>query len=250
MVSFEKPQKGNPQQLAINQHTFPAKSIARFADSSGRVQLQITADNFVRRAKPSDRIFCARRVWDHASEVGFCNGIEDNFQRLAERIIAGRVSNLNGEQRHIVSSFYALWLARVQIRERPEMDAVMPGIWLGQTFSKHQEEGLEKAGYAVPRGNVLPARIINGVALHVLVARHLRQIHPAAQWGIVQASSGEFLVPDSPLHHTFVPITPAIALASPAINQVLHRSAVGLMNAQLRSASRRYFFARDFTECP
>jgi hypothetical protein len=39
MLKFEKPQKGNPHCLAIDQHTFPSKSIARFADANGRVQI-------------------------------------------------------------------------------------------------------------------------------------------------------------------------------------------------------------------
>jgi hypothetical protein len=58
----------NPFQLVINQHTFRAKSIARFAGSSGRVQLQMTANKLVRQVKPTDSVFCARRAWDHASK--------------------------------------------------------------------------------------------------------------------------------------------------------------------------------------
>jgi hypothetical protein len=249
MAKFEKPQKGNPNQLVINQHTFPAKSIARFGGSSGRVQLQMKADKSIRLAKPSDTMFCARRAWDHASEVRFIKKIEDNFQQLADLIIDDGVSSFNEEQTHVISSFYALWMARAQIRDQPERDAIMPGVWPGSALSKHQEEGLEKAGYAFARGNVFPARMKNGVAIHVLVARHLRQINATASWGIVRPSDGEFVVPDWP-EHAFVPITPTIALANPASNQQLDRSAVGLVNEQVRSASRRYFFARDFVACP
>jgi hypothetical protein len=141
-------------------------------------------------------------------------------------------------------------VARAQIREKPEKDGVMPGIWPGRAWLKHEEEELEKAGIAFARGNVFPARILNGAAIHVLVGRHLRQINPTAHWGIVRASSGEFIVPDWPLHHTFVPITPTLALVTPAVNQQLDRSAVKLVNEQIRLASRRYFFARDFLACP
>jgi hypothetical protein len=176
--------------------------------------------------------------------------IEDKFQRLANLIIDGQVLSFNQEQTHVISSFYALWLARAQIRDRPEKDAIMPGIWPGHAISKDQEEGLEKAGYAFSRGNILPARMINGVAVHVLVARHLRRINPTANWGIVHASSGEFIVPDWPLDYSFVPITPTLALVNDSINQRLDRGAVGLVNEQLRSTSRRYFFARDFAACP
>ena len=249
MAKFEKPQKGNPHQLVIKQHTFPAKSIARFADPSARVQLQKKTNKLVRRAKPSDSIFYVRRAWDHASEVRFIKRIEDNFQRLADLIIDGQVLSFNKEQTHVISSFYVLWVARAEIRDRPEKDATVPGIWPSHARSKQQEEELEKAGYAFFRGNVLPARMINGVAIHVLIGRYLRQVNPTANWGIVQATSGEFIVPDWPLH-AFVPITPTLALANHPIDQRLDRDAVGLVNAQLRSASRRYFFARDFAACP
>src|ERR1700721_1953059 len=194
MAKFEKPQKGNPFRLVINQHPFPGKSIAKFGGSSGRVQLQMTADKLIRQAKPTDSIFCARRAWDHVSEVKFAKKIEDDFQHLADLIIHGQLLSFNEEQKHVVSSFYALWIARAQIREQPEKDAIMPGVWPGRARSKHQEEELEKAGLVFARGNVIPARMINGVAIHIHVARHLRQINPTAQWGIVWASSGEFIV--------------------------------------------------------
>jgi hypothetical protein len=35
VVSFDKPQKSNPNQLSVRQHVFPLKSIARFADDTG-----------------------------------------------------------------------------------------------------------------------------------------------------------------------------------------------------------------------
>ena len=82
---------------------------------------------------------------------------------------------------------------------------------------------------------------------HVLVGRHLRQINPTRPLGIVCASSGEFVVPDCPLHYTFVPVTPTLALVSPAINQQLDWSAVGLVNEELRAVSRRYFFAKNLS---
>jgi hypothetical protein len=81
------------------------------------------------------------------------------------------------------------------------------------------------------------------------VGRYLREVNASASWGIVRASGGEFVVPDWPMH-AFIPINPTLALANPAINQALDRDAVGVVNKQLRLASRRYFFARDFAACP
>jgi hypothetical protein len=48
MPKFERPQKGNPHRLAIDQHTFPSKSIARFADSDGTVQIHMQRTGLIR----------------------------------------------------------------------------------------------------------------------------------------------------------------------------------------------------------
>jgi hypothetical protein len=94
-----------------------------------------------------------------------------------------------------------------------------------------------------------PARILNGLHVQTQVGRYLRQVNSTACWGVVRASGGEFVVPDWPVH-AFIPINPILALANPAINQTLNRESVGAVNKQLKSASRRYFFARDFAACP
>jgi hypothetical protein len=142
MPKFEKPQKGNPHRLAIAQHTFPSKSIARFVDSDGRVQIHMQPAGLIRRAKPTDSIFCARRAWDHSAEVGFIKELEDRFQDLAALIIDGRVLTFDGEQTHVISSFYVLWMVRTEIRDRPGKDAVLRGVLPGRGWSKDEEEGL------------------------------------------------------------------------------------------------------------
>jgi hypothetical protein len=249
MPKFEKVQKGNPHRLAISQHIFPSKSIARFADSDGRVQIHMRPGNLIRRAKPSDSIFCAKRAWDHGSEVGFFKKFEDDFQRLAELIINGHVRNFDRAYTQVISAYYVLWMVRAQICDQPEQDAVLHGILAGGQWSKNKEEEIEKAGFAFQRGGTIPARLVNGLRARVMVGRYLGQVNPTASWGVVRALDGEFLVPDWPIH-AFIPINPTLALANPAVNQILDRNALALVNKQLRSASRRYFFARDLGACP
>jgi len=246
MPKFEKPQEGNPHGLVINQHTFPAKSIARFADTDGRVHLEMKPAGPIWRAKPTDSIFCARRAWDYDAEVGLMKMIEDRFQQLADLIIDGRVLTFDAEQTHDISSFYALWMARAEIRDQPGKDAVARGMMpSARRWSKDEEEGLEKARLAFFRGATMPAHVVNGPRATILVARHLRQTNPTAIWGVIRASGGEFVVPDWPFVHPFIPINPTLALVNHAINQTLDRDAVRIVNKQLRAASRCYFFARD-----
>jgi hypothetical protein len=205
--------------------------------------------NMTRGAKPGDKIFCAQRAWDHDSEVGFLKNFEDDFQLLAQSILDGLSGKLDLAQNHVVSAFYALWMARVEIRRRSQPDIDLKGIMSSRRRSKDQEEQLEKVGIGFHRGSIVPSRLINGMHVRIMVGRFLRQIAPTADWGILRASEGDFLVPDWPLH-AYVPISPTIALANPAANQNLNGSKVSLVNDQLRRASRRYLFARDLDACP
>jgi hypothetical protein len=81
-------------------------------------------------------MFCVTRAWDNGSEVRFAKKLEDDFQRLAESILEGRVSNFDAERTHIISSFYVLWMARAEIRHQPEQDIVLKGIFPGRKWSK------------------------------------------------------------------------------------------------------------------
>ena len=61
-MKYEKPQKGNPHELTICQHTFPAKSIARFTNKSGIVEVKLIVESKNIKLKPKDMLFCARRI--------------------------------------------------------------------------------------------------------------------------------------------------------------------------------------------
>jgi len=134
-------------------------------------------------------------------------GIEDRFQCLTDLVIDGRVSNFNEEHTYAISSFYALWRVREELRNQPEKETVLDGIVPGRAWSKDEEEGLEKAGLSFARGIKIPARVMKGLLVPELVGQYLRQINPTANWGIVRASGGEFVVPDWPAHQ-LVPIHP------------------------------------------
>jgi hypothetical protein len=115
---------------------------------------------------------------------------------------------------------------------------------------RDQEENLELNGYVFIRlGGRLPARQINGAQLRILIAKYAHEKLSDARWGIIQAQSGEFIVPDVPLH-TIVPLTPGCCLISPALNGIILRGNVAEINRSVSAASRVYFFARDFENCP
>jgi hypothetical protein len=79
-MKYEKPQSGNPHELPVKQHVFPAASIARFTQGDGCVSVYLIKHKKEILVKPDDQIFCARWVWDYRAEIGFMKQIEDKNQ--------------------------------------------------------------------------------------------------------------------------------------------------------------------------
>ncbi len=69
------------------------------------------------------------------------------------------------------------------------------------------------------------------------------------RWGVISAQSGEFIVPDVPLHG-IIPLTPRLALVQSAPDGMIVERNVAEINRAMRVTSRDYVFARDFSSCP
>jgi hypothetical protein len=249
MAKFEKPQKKNRHILTINQHVFPLASIARFVGPDSRVSLHDLTRNKLRAAKPRDDIFCARRAWDQRAEAGYMKRIEDQFQRLASKVIEGAVSEIGETEKGVVNRFYALWYMRARQRKLPAQEIQTPAL-TGGNLTRDQEENLEINNYSFMRpGGKFLARQINGIQLQLLSARYANELQPKTRWGIIRAQAGEFIVPDVPVHK-MVPLTPALYLISPAPTGTIVHSNLAEINRRVRAASHEYFFARDFASCP
>jgi hypothetical protein len=246
---YLKPQKKNPLGFTINQHVFPSASIARFARANGRISLFDIKRNKLREAKPDDPVFCAKRAWDHRAETLFMRKIEDEFQNLARKIIDGTLSGFGANERHSINLFYALWYVRSRQRTLPAIEIQAKGL-LGSSLTIEQEENLEKNCYAFARadGKFL-AHHINGIQIQVKTGQFARTFLKESNWGIIQAQTGEFIVPDVPSHF-IVPLTPILCLMHPMPNGTVTEHALAELNRSVRAASHEYFFGRDLASCP
>jgi hypothetical protein len=248
-VKYEKPQRGNPHQFAINQHVFPAASIARFADKNGTVSLADGLRQKVRRAKPNDHIFCAKRAWDHRSETGYMRSIEGQFQQLASRIIEGAVTEIGDSEKNIVDRFWSLWYMRALNRTLESQEVQARGIIGGSMLTQDQEENLEKNGYMFAReGGRFLARQLNGMKVQIGIDRYHGSLSET-KWGIIHAEEGEFVVPDAPTC-TIVPLTPTLCIAASPVSGTIVFQNVAEINRAVVDHARSYFFARDLSKCP
>lgn len=153
-MKYERPQRGNPQELTINQHVFSFRSFARFVDSDGRIAVRRPPDASEElRVAPDAALFCAMRVWDHGAESGFMKEIEDRFQGVAEQIVGVRQS-LADDQHMIVTEFFALWAARAHLKANRTADAPIAGIEGKQVrHTPDDQELLEKNGIGTSTKN-------------------------------------------------------------------------------------------------
>ena len=172
--------------------------------------------------------------------------IEDEFQRVATKIIAGAPA-IEAADKHAATHFFALWYMRARRKTFPIQEIQARGV-TGDDLTKDQEENLEINGYAFARkGGKFPARQMNGIQLQIWSARYANQYRD--DWGIIRAQEGEFIVSDVPTYRA-IPITPTLCLMSPAPNGMITLQNVAEINRSVSASSHEYLFAKDFSKCP
>jgi hypothetical protein len=250
-MTFEKPQKGNPYRLTIRQHVFPRASIARFANSSGRVHVHKVSVNKSFLSAPNNALFCAKRIWDQRTEDAFTNKIERPFQRLANAILDGSVSVVGQSEKKTINLFFALCFIRAEWKSIRIPNRQIPGA-VGFEFETTQnlQEELE-ARHIICFGPDLtfPGRSSAGVVMQTRIAQ-LQSDLEDARWGILRAGKGEFLVGDNFSWGRVLPISPVKCLVSAVDNEEISESQVAWLNRETISHSREYYFARDLFKCP
>jgi hypothetical protein len=250
-MSYEKTQKGNPHELTIYQHHFPAASIARFAGSDGCVEVHLIPQNKEVRLKPEDQLFSARRVWDQRAESGYMKEIEDKYQELATAVVAGVITSINGEHQSIITDMFALWYIRGLRRANPISDQKIEGvIGLGRDYSKDDREKLEKNHISIIRPDLtVPGRHLCSANIQLNLFQ-VSELMPDAHWGILRAKSGHFIVPDNFSNARILPLSPLICFFSQSDDDEIEESEVAEINRMAIEASRSYYLANELAKCP
>ena len=242
----KKPQKGNPHELTVKQHCFPRRSIERFANKDGIVNVWLKDQGKSIPARPEDQVFCAHWVWDQRAESGFMREVEDAYQALAAEIAQGRiVRRLRTGENNAVTEMYALWWVRSKWRGAPVEDQPLKNvIELAHEFSQDEREHMEKLGVSVVRPDLkLEGRHIASGVLQ-LNFFELRNTLKRQRWAVLKSASAEFVVPDAS-DERVLPVTPQVCLVAGEGYRIAQESRVAAMNAEAIRGSERYFFSRS-----
>jgi hypothetical protein len=249
-MKYEKPQKGNPHKLTVNQHAFPARSISRFVDSSGRVETRLIRNKKTVKLKPSDQVFCAKRVWNQRAESGYMRSIEDKYQALATAIIDGRLTHISPLENHKVTEMFALWNLRTHRKENPIKDEKINGIDVAVKLTKYQQESLEsKHITTIGPDLTIAGRDLAGITIQMDIDRICEQMSDT-KWGILTSAEGEFIVPDNFSNARILPLTPRKCLFSQSENNIIGKNEVAKINQLALETCREYWFSRDMRMCP
>lgn len=250
-MKYEKPQKGNPYNLTIQQHTFPAASIIRFVNNAGVVSVYHIRSGKALSLPPNDQMFCAKRNWDQRAETGYMKKIEDKFQSLAEDVISEAVSVIGTKEKRIIDDFFALLVLRTESKADPLPDQSVPGIiQLEHAPTKDEQELLEKNDIGFIRPNfTIPGRQLRGINIQKNIIRAPKELADT-RWGILKTQSGEFIVPDRFAGLNVVPLTPTCCLLSPSQNREISSHELVRINRKAVAVSSEYYFARDLSQCP
>ncbi|MBU2807121.1 MAG: hypothetical protein ACYDCF_05970 [Burkholderiales bacterium] len=252
-------QPGNPHQITRNQHIFPAKSIERFCVHNA-VDVWLVRQSKKIRVNQRNAIFTGNRIWDHATERGSC-GIEAAFQKIAASCVDGKSDHLGKDECEIVSAFYGLLLSRQEVLDNPRSPAVVHGVtgWDKSKYQNEMEYIESHGGHTICQvGNVatIDARQINGISVFKGMDRFCLD-NPGLGWVIAHAPPDlEFIVPDRfssnvngvLQHYAAIPITPGIALITPAVflcQRFLAPAQIQFMNSIAKKFSRVYYFASN-----
>jgi hypothetical protein len=244
----DKPQKGNPHRLTINQHVYPARSIEGFAGTTGKVEVWLRRNDKTFRASPDNPLFCARRNWDQRAESGYMKAIEDEFQILADRIANGGAT-LTAEESLAASKFFILWQLRAQQKHNPVGDAPVTGV-APDPLTKDQREQLEKLGLTFMNPDqTLSGRSVSGFHILREIDRRLTQL-ANARWGVVTAHEGEFLLPESFGYCCQIPIAPSRCLVYGHADTIIPECEVAKANRVAVALDTDYLVARNLAKCP
>jgi len=242
-MNYEKPQRHNPNELTIRQHVIPARSLKRFSNLNGFVQVSLEGGNKTLSLKPSNDFFTLARVWDQRAESGWMKKIEDQFQPLADDILSGRLESIVGEQIRTVAYFFSLWHWRSRQAAQIAQDVQLHNAG-GASLTKDEEEKLEKRHILFSRsGGRMPARFLTGLQLQKFTDQYTHQIKDWT-WGIIHAPYGEFLMPDVPSHN-ILPISPKVVIAANHSNGIIRKENLKNINISLMVYTWNYFVARD-----
>lgn len=239
-------QAGNPHNLTVNQHVMPRRSIDRFTRNG---EVEVVMLPYGKRAKrhPKNELFCVKRLWDQKAETTGSHSDEEAYIRVADYVLSGGRA-LSLKQQEAVTEMFLLWRARCRAKQQPAKDEILNGV-AGTKLTQNEQEILESKGFTfVDENGRMPSRFLNGALMRIARDRDYIELG-SISWGILEATEGEFLVPDNCGSSLLMPLSPKICFGGNMKSQRLSLDELAETNSFLRSLAVSYYFGSDLNAC-
>jgi hypothetical protein len=244
MMSFEKPQKGNPHKFVIKQHFHTAHIISKFYNSSNQIEVKFSGSNQIEPVSKKSKKFCAKRAWDEKSERGIMADIENKFHEEVNNI-----KPIGTRSHEAISKYFILWRIRHHMATSEIENPNVKGV-SGSDLTKEQEENLESIGCSYFRDDgELPSRFVNGVIL-IQQLDFQFQDFTEKRWGLLESLNGEFIVADCYQGIMLMPISPTLAFCAGYDDMVIDLQTLININKESIDIASDFCFARDWDKCP
>lgn len=233
-------------EIVKKQHVFPAKSIARFYDSNGAVEVNLIRQSKIIRTTSKDQLFTVRRIWDQSAEQGFGLSIENKFQNLTDYVIQSKSYLLPPEANQLITNFYVLWHSRSVITEKDSLLAPnikitdVPGVGL----SDLERQKIElNHGFYVNEDQTLPMRFQRSMVIKGAIDMFFNR-NPNLRWHVCRSNKVEFIVPDTPSKDIIIPIAPHICYSCEINYRNITEAHMAELNFNAIARSKNYYFGR------
>ncbi|WP_417326179.1 DUF4238 domain-containing protein [Halarcobacter sp.] len=195
---FEQVSKGNKYKITVNQHIIPVESIKRFTNTNNKVNIKnlISKNKKVVQVNPKDSIFTVKRFWSEIDEAGYMKIIEDNFQKLIDKIINKDLLEFSFTENQIIWKMYLLWMYRVEFFGKYQQINSF-NIKTDSVYTQLEKEKIESIGMSYHDNGYIPSRFIIGGQIQLAIMGDI-SLYKNIKWKIIFSKNINFIMPSNP----------------------------------------------------
>ncbi|MBR0560504.1 hypothetical protein [Neokomagataea anthophila] len=201
--------KGNPFQITRNQHLLPKKILDRISGNRKLLDVVSLRHKIKTHVSTDNPLFCVNRCWDENCETKISKPIEDDFQRLCDKIESNTEMSFSKDQNDICNRLYNLWYLRGNFSKNPLNDIYLSKIKTFSTIEQMKKDELEKNNIIYGENGKIDSRFIHGL----IINHELKTLMDKSYkyWYIWVFEEGDYIFSIIPLFQA-IPVTRNIVL--------------------------------------
>jgi hypothetical protein len=230
--------------LVKNQHFHSAHAISKFCAADNLVEIYFKNQSRAERKGKNAKNFTTRLTWNQNAELGYMRSIEEKFHNEMNDIKDRQNRNHNA-----ITQYHLLWSLRFDFALDPHENEAFPSLTPPHLTPEDQDAYDRMGIYYLKQGGTFSSNHVAGIQIFGHLSSLMDQ-YKELQWGLLEASDGEFLVSDNYLNIPYMPISPTLAFIANQPDQKISRQQLTYLNKISASKAKLFYFARHLSLCP